>query len=297
MIESASCTGATFNLVRFRAGVSHTVNETVSIDGTQVASQSFTFDGSTGTNTIPITVPIGTHIVATHIDWQATPDTVRNVDRHRVVSGCGAALCPTSAISADFNQIAPEGDTTIWFNSSFRVISGGATPMTFATHGGQVTFSDNGTDYTVPVPDATITFSASATQATTHFTGNHWSTVVPAGFGDNVFLAGASFPVPVAGLSANITPVTWTTQIQSDTPDVVIEWQWAAADFGAFSSKYNAVGVKPLHSSTLDQYHNGDEAGTSEHFSNFSTGGARGFGDGDGHGANTSAAGCSGISD
>jgi hypothetical protein len=205
-------------------------------------------------------------------------------------------LCPTNPISADFNSIAIPDDHTIWFNSSFRVIGGDSSPVTFATHGGEITFSDNGTDYTVPVPDATITFSPSAAQATVTYTSKRWSTVVPAGFGDNVFLAGVAFPVPAGGLSGSISPVTWTTQIQSDNPNVTIEWQWAAAVFGDFSRHYNTIGVKPLHSATLDQYPNGDEAGTAENYTNSSSGGARGFGDGDGHGSNTASAICSGIS-
>jgi hypothetical protein len=290
MHEVASCTGATFTFVRFSDGVTRTVNETVAIDGTQVAAQTFTFEGSTGTNTVPITVPIGTHTVATHTDWHPTKNTTRSIDHSKLVSGCGAALCPTSSISADFNDIAiPEG-RTIWFNGSFRVIGGDSSPVTFATHGGQVTFSDGATDYTVPIPDATITFSPAAAQATTTYASGRWSTVVPAGFDDNVFLSGAEFHVPSGGLPGSINPVTWTTQIQSDNPNVTIEWQWAAAVFGGISPHYNKLGVKPLHSATLDQYNNGDEAGTVENYG--STGGARGFGDGDNHGGNTSSATC-----
>jgi hypothetical protein len=296
MQESASCTQATLTFVRFRSGVSYTVNETVSIDGTQVAAQTFTFEGPTASNVVPITVPIGIHTIATHADWHPTPKTTRSLDRSRVVSGCGAALCPTSSISADFNNIAIDGGRKIWFNSSFRVIGGDASPVTFATHGGQVTFSDGATNYTVPIPDATITFSPAAAQATITYSAKqkHWTTVVPAGFGDNVFLAGAEFSVPAGGLPGSINPVTWTTQIQSDTPGASIEWQWAAAVFGGLPTNYNGLGVKPLHSATLDQYPNGDEAGTPENNAGFSTGGARGFGDGDGHGGNTSAAGCAG---
>jgi hypothetical protein len=209
----------------------------------------------------------------------------------RQVSGCGAAVCPPSAITANFNQVSiPTGDK-IWFNSSFRLIGGDpSVPITVATHGGQVAFSDGVTDYTVPIPDATITFSPAAAQATVTYTGRHWSTVVPAGFGDNVFLAGAAFTVPAAGLPGSIDPVTWTTNIQTDTPGVSVEWQWAAAAFDALPFHYNRLGVKPLHSATLDQYPNGDEAGTIENYG--ATAGARGFGDGDSHGANTFTAGC-----
>jgi len=271
--------------------VSHTVDETVSIDGTQVATDTTTFEGATGTNSVAITVPIGSHTVALHAEYTTKNHQVRTIDRVRRIAGCGVAVCPASSISAGFNQIAIDGGKTIWFNSSFRVIGGDGSPVKFSTHGGQITFSDGVTSYVVPVPDATITFSSSAAQATTSFGANHWTTVVPAGFADDVFLAGVKFTVPAGGLPASITPVTWTTNIQSDTAGVAIEWQWAAVVFGGLPG-YNAIGVKPLHSATLDQYPNGDEAGTAENFANFSSGGARGFGDGDGHGSNTASAGC-----
>jgi hypothetical protein len=295
MQESASCTSATFTYAHFSDSGTRTVNETVAIDGTQVAAQPFTFEGSTGTDTIAITVPVGTHTVSTHTDWHPTSDTTRSIDRKKYVSGCGTALCPPTTISADFNQVAIPDHRSIWFNSSFTVLGGAASPMTIATHGGQVTFSDGVTDYTVPIPDATITFSPSAASATTEYIGHHWSTVVPAGFSDNVFLSGASFPVPAGGLPASISPVTWTTNIQTDTPGVMIEWRWAAVVLGGVTSHYNKLGVKPLHSATLDAYPNGDEAGTAEH-ALFSDAGARGFGDGDNHGGNTDSVACAGTS-
>ena len=166
---------------------------------------------------------------------------IRTIDRKRRISGCGTAVCPSTAISADFNQIVIDGGKSIWFNSSFRVIGGDGSPVTFSTHGGKVTFSDGVTSYVVPIPDAMITFSASATQATTTFGAGHWTTIVPAGFADDVFLAGAKFTVPAGGLPGSINPVTWTTNIQSDKPGVVIHWEWAAAVFGSLPG-YNAIG-------------------------------------------------------
>lgn len=286
-----SCTQATFTFVHFKAGVSHAIDETVSIDGEQVATDSTTFTGDTGTNAVAINVPVGSHVVALHSEYTTKNHQIRTIDRKRRISGCGIPVCPPTTIDADFNQVAIDGGDAIWFNSSFRVIGGDGSPITFSTHGGQVTFSDGATNFVVPIPDATITFSPTAAQATTTFGAGHWTTVVPAGFADNVFLSGAKFAVPAGGLPGSISPVTWTTNIQSDTPGVVVEWQWAAAAFPGLPG-YNAMGVKPLHSATLDQYPNGDEAGTVENYG--STGGARGYGDGDGHGANTSSASCGG---
>jgi hypothetical protein len=273
-----SCTGVTFSFVRFRAVPGNTVQETVSIDGQQVASQTFSFDGPSGSNVVAITVPIGTHSVHAHAEWN-TNHRVGSFDVTQIVSGCGNGVCAdTSSIVSNFNGTKIAGDTTIWFNSVFKVDGVGSGPATVALHASTVTFSAGGVDYTVPIPDATITFSPSATQATTSYTGTNWSTVVPASFGDNVFLSGTGFVVPAAGLPGGINPVTWSGQFQTDTPGVSVDWQWGAAVYTSFSNDLNALGVKPLHSTTLDQYPNGDQAGTPENYKSFVTGGARGGG-------------------
>lgn len=57
-----------------------------------------------------------------------------------------------------------------------------------------------------------------------------------------------------------------------------MQWQWAAAVYTQFSTNLNSLGVKALHSADLDQYPNGDQAGTPENDKQFATGGARGGG-------------------
>src|SRR5258706_10368903 len=69
VIVKITCTGVTFEWVNFPDAGGNKVNETVSVDGFQVAATSFGFDGPSGSNTIPISVTPGGHNVAAHADW------------------------------------------------------------------------------------------------------------------------------------------------------------------------------------------------------------------------------------
>jgi hypothetical protein len=145
------------------------------------------------------------------------------------------------------------------------------------------TFSANGTDYTVSLPPAEITFSPSVTQATLTYNGTEYVETVPSSFTDNVFLSGIPgpaplFTVPAGGLPGGIKPVSM--QISANLPaGVSLQWQWAAAVYSPFPISYwQAQFVKPLHSTSLDQFHNGNQAGTPENVKQYVVGGARGGG-------------------
>jgi hypothetical protein len=272
---SVTCTGATFSYVRFPVGPT-TITETVSIDGTQVASQTFSLTGPSGSDTVAITVPAGTHSVHSHAEWQNKKGATFSIDSTQTVSGCGGGpICPLSSITSNFNGTAIPGGSTIWFNSVFKV-SGLHAPATVQFTNSKITFSASGTDYSVPVPDGVVNFSSVA-KATISFDGTNWQTAVPSAFGDNVFLSGVAFTVPAGGLPGGISPVTWQGQFLSSDPAVSVQWQWAAAVYTQFDS-YNNIGVKPLHSTSLDAYPNGDQAGTPENEKAFVIGGARGGG-------------------
>jgi hypothetical protein len=61
---------------------------------------------------------------------------------------------------------------------------------------------------------------------------------------------------------------------------ISLSWQWAAAVYRKVTDEYNELEVKPAHSTSVDQYHNGNRAGTPENrtFQRSVTGGARGGG-------------------
>jgi hypothetical protein len=93
-----------------------------------------------------------------------------------------------------------------------------------------------------------------------------------------------AYQVPAGGLPGGINPVTWTGTM-SGSASFSLQWQWGAAVYTQFTTNYNQLGIKPLHSTSLDSYHVGDQAGTPEGvntggtaWKTFVTGGARGGG-------------------
>jgi hypothetical protein len=142
-----------------------------------------------------------------------------------------------------------------------------------------IQFTAAGTSYLLSVPSGSVTFSPTATTATTVFDvpTNTWQTTVPAHLGGNTFLTGLSFPV-ASNIPGGVNPVTWTCQLSSDTPGIGISWQWAAAVYTSFSTTNAALGVKPVDDNHASVYSNSDHAGTPENFKAFVIGGARGGG-------------------
>ncbi len=185
----------------------------------------------------------------------------------------------TTPISSDFNGDAIPGGSYVWFNSIFKVKSGlGSSGGVIRFNNSTVTFTANGVNYTLPVPDGAITFSSSTTTASTAFVDDKWVTTVPAGFSGNVFLAGLPYQVPAAGLPGGIKKVNWTGTFTSSTPNVEVEWKWAAAVYNPFSGDQNALGVKPIDGDKLNPYKNSDKAGTPESYKSNVGKGARGGG-------------------
>ncbi len=184
----------------------------------------------------------------------------------------------TKPISADFEQQAIAGGSSIWFNSIFKVKSGlGSSGGVIRFNNSKVTFTASGVNYTLPVPDSEITFSSSATTASTAFVNGKWVTTVPAGFSGNVFLAGLPYQT-AGGLTGGIKDVTWTGTFTSSTSNVNVEWKWAAAVYNPFNGDGNALGVKPIDGDKQNPYKNSDHAGTPESYKSNVQKGARGGG-------------------
>ncbi|HUX88558.1 MAG TPA: hypothetical protein VMW65_16265, partial [Chloroflexota bacterium] len=193
----------------------------------------------------------------------------------------GGNTCNSStSIASNFNAAALAGGNYVWFSSVFKAQGvGPSTTVNFYVTGQTIQF--NG--LTENVPDAVVTFSPSATQASTTFdtTNNRWVTTIPNGGPlpkGNFFLSGLSFPIPAGGLPGGINPVTWNAQITTDTPGATLSWQWAAAVYTSFSTDNNALGVKPVDDPKVSQYQNSDHAGTPENFKTSVINGARGGG-------------------
>jgi hypothetical protein len=168
----------------------------------------------------------------------------------------------------------PAGET-IWFNCAGQVSGLGSAPATLYRTNAWVDFTANGTNYTLSAPNAVITFSPTATMATTTYTAasRYWDTVVPSGQGGSVFLAGLAFVVPAGGLPGGLTNITLQAQFTSDTPGLSVSWEWTAAAYSQFSTSYAALGVKPVDGRQGSAYQNADPAGTPEAYRTSITGG------------------------
>lgn len=129
------------------------------------------------------------------------------------------------------------------------------------------------------LPNSLITFSPTASQATTVFNAaeNRWETTVPSSLASkNIFISGFALPVGMA-LPGGIDPVSWSIVMLSDTDQVEMQWKWAAAVYTNFGA-HGALQVKPIDGDKFNPYANSDHAGTPENFKNSVTGGARGGG-------------------
>jgi len=179
----------------------------------------------------------------------------------------------TSEIASNFNGTPIPDGSFIWFNAIVDVKgrSGAAATVDF----GESNVQFDG--YTFSVPDAAITFDASATTATTVWTGSSWATTVPVGYEGNVFLSGMVVATPSGGLPGGINPVTWTSSFASPTTGLTFQWKWGAALYSSFGSNGD-VDVKPIDATTGSAYDNSDHAGTPENFKAYVIGGTRGGG-------------------
>jgi hypothetical protein len=210
-----------------------------------------------------------------------------------------------STISADFNGTPIAAGNTIWFNSAAKVAGLGTGTASVKITDATVSFTANGTAYTVNVPNTTVTFTGLATHATTTYGPDGWLITTPPAFGGNVFIGGAGLKAPspsgllggllgglglAGGFPGGIQHVTWTANFTADTPGLTVTWQWGAAVYTNFNTSPAALGVKAVDDWRVDAYANSDRAGTPENYKLYLTGGARGNGFGNCTGTYTAAA-------
>jgi hypothetical protein len=184
-----------------------------------------------------------------------------------------------STITSAFNGIAVDPGSTVWFNCAARVIGLQSTTTLHVTDA-TVSFTANGSPYTVDLPDTTVTFSSLVVKASTSYSAaGGWSVTAPLNMSnDNVFFGGAGLPVP-GGLPGMIQGVTWTGNFTADATGLTVNWKWAAAAYSSFGSDPASLGIKSVDGPLLDAvYANADKAGTPEAFKQFLVGGARGGG-------------------
>jgi RHS repeat-associated protein len=184
-----------------------------------------------------------------------------------------------STISFSFGGQSIAAGNNIWFTNVMTVGAIGSSPVTVFVRSATIQFTASGKIYNLAVPDGNLVYSSSVTTATTSYDSVNklWTTYVPAGYGNPVFLSGLAFPVPAGGLPGNINPVSWTGSFCSDNASASLVWKWAAAVYTSFNSNYNSLGVKSDAIAT-GQYNNSDPAGTPENYKTKVVAGATGNG-------------------
>jgi hypothetical protein len=221
----------------------------------------------------------------------------------QLISLTGSGL---SAISTNFTKPSIAGGNFVWFASVFsakgpidsnghEIDMSAYTIRVFVT-GGAISFTANNNVYTLPVPDAVITFDPTVTSATTAFdaANNRWMTIVPSAsppilsplqppnprtqmfdVNGHIFATGLAYQVPSGSLPGGIKNVTWSGAFSTDTPGVTIRWEWGAAVYSTFSATYanassNVLGVKPVDNGMAPcAFQNADPAGTPENFKQY----------------------------
>src|SRR5262249_4708946 len=138
-----------------------------------------------------------------------------------------------------------------------------------------ISFTANGTAYTLPVPDTTVVFDPATTSASADFAGG-WQVSSPSRFSGNVFLSGLGYQV-ASGLPGGIKNVVWSGDVPSDTAGLTVKWQWGASVYTQFGTDPASLGVKASDGPSA-LYQNSDHAGTPEAFKSSVIGGARGGG-------------------
>ncbi|HEV3080516.1 MAG TPA: S53 family peptidase, partial [Gemmataceae bacterium] len=179
-----------------------------------------------------------------------------------------------------FNGTNIPGNSTIWLSSVLSASNLGSGPVTINFTNQTIQCSIYGSSYSFPVPNASVTFSPTATTSTTTFntSANQWVTVVPLSTSGNVFLSGLSYAVPSYGLPGGISGLNWCGTFSSTTPNVKVNWKWAAADYKNFGASYPILNVKPVDDNSTSSSKNSDHAGTPEAYKNYVTGGCMGGG-------------------
>ncbi len=177
-----------------------------------------------------------------------------------------ASTCTSSSLTSvrsNFNGTPIAAGHVIWFNAVFKVSGLPSSGATIYFENQSITGVPGVAGGTVTPPNSYITFSPTASSASTTFdtTQNAWITTIPVSAGAN-YLAAAVPVVDTNGTGGSGSP-TWSGTFVTSTSSIGIQWQWAAATynsgFPATPSTYNSIGV-----TSVDGQVSGDHAGTPE---------------------------------
>jgi hypothetical protein len=217
--------------------------------------------------------------------WTATDACGNHSSASQTINvHCDCGVCTTtSSITSNFNGTSINPSNYIWFNANFKA-SGIQEGTTIFLTGSTIDISVGGNSYPVTVPNATITFSAQYSCATTTFMGGQWVTHVPLSGSDEIFLSGLLVQAgSITNADLKGATVTWTGDFSTNTSGVNLSWKWGAAVYQANTTVANAaanpnlIGVKPTHTNACN-INGSDHAGTPMNLKKSVIGGARGGG-------------------
>jgi hypothetical protein len=195
---------------------------------------------------------------------------------------CPAVVCTTGPQSLPYNvsETSNNADELVWFNSHFKLQGNvPTTAFTVNVTNQSITFGT----LSLPVPNAVITFSSTATCASTIFDTalNQWETTIPLAYAthaDEIFSAGLLFPLP-SPFPNTVNNVTWNATFTSSAGSPQFQFQYGAANYLTTlthngvtytfptTNVYNAMVIDPAHNGPNQPpcpNYGGDHAGTPE---------------------------------
>ena len=187
-----------------------------------------------------------------------------------VTATCSA---PTVTSSSTFCVSRVYAGSYIWFDSTIDVTGMSSTAGTLQFNNPSIVVTISGAAVTLAAPSATVTFSSTATSATTTYDApsNSWLTTVPVGYTGSIFLTGVAYPV-TGNYYVSGGTVVWSGSFMASAQGVTGLWQTAATVYSPFTSSLNSLGIKAVDSGSLCSYHTSDPAGTPENYASCGNG-------------------------
>ena len=250
--NSATAPGATVTATYSGGGVAETPTITASATGFTSVTLSAQITSTANTIAVATATPTPMPSSATATPTPTPTPTISVVPVHDATK---------------FNHASIASGDTIWFTSVVTASGVSSSGATVNMTNGSITFTSNGTSYTVTVPTFTLIFSTTETDSTVSYSSvtNSWTETVPSTFTGSALLVAVSFPVTSA-LASAINPVTWTASFTTSQPSgLSLQWAWRAGVYPTFNTDYTQLDVKPVDASTI-LYANSDKPGTPESY-------------------------------
>jgi hypothetical protein len=193
------------------------------------ANLQFTYAGSQGVN-----LTGGTNSYATVYAPNALVNMSGGTDFFGSIIGSTITNSGGTAMHYDTSLPSIAAGNTIWFTAVANNLANlGSNQVKLYLTNASISFTASGTPYTVPVPNAVVTFNSasqgSGAKTTYDLTNNRWNTsVARTGLTGNTFVTGVAFQVP-SNFPTGIQNVTWSAAFSTDTQGVTLQWQWGAA--------------------------------------------------------------------